>query len=130
MFLLEDQLCIWLCQSPTDMRCSFEGLAAKVCVHLQDDPRSQLFDRKSERALPDPAIQPGLFAAAAPPAPAAEGKTITCTRRAKQRSADCVTDSGRRFDASVPRQVIRLPVCKHAEQTRRPSRSAARATAR
>ena len=44
MFLPEDQLRIWLCTSPTDMRCSFDGLSARVRTHLQDDPVSgQLF---------------------------------------------------------------------------------------
>lgn len=44
MFLPEEQLRIWLCQHPTDMRCSFDGLAAKVRLHLQADPLSgQLF---------------------------------------------------------------------------------------
>ena len=44
MFLPEEQLRIWLCQQPTDMRCSFDGLAAKVRLHLQADPLSgQLF---------------------------------------------------------------------------------------
>jgi transposase len=44
MFLPEEQLRIWLCLEPTDMRCSFDGLAARVRLRLQDDPLSgQLF---------------------------------------------------------------------------------------
>ena len=44
MFLPEDQLRIWLCTAPTDMRCSYDGLAARVRNHLGDDPVSgQLF---------------------------------------------------------------------------------------
>ncbi len=44
MFLPEDQLRIWLCTSATDMRCSFDGLSARVRTHLHDDPVSgQLF---------------------------------------------------------------------------------------
>jgi transposase len=29
---------IWLCVEPTDMRCSFDGLAARVKQHLGEDP--------------------------------------------------------------------------------------------
>ncbi len=28
---------IWLCVEPTDMRCSFDGLAARVKQHLGED---------------------------------------------------------------------------------------------
>lgn len=79
--------------------------------------KRQLFDRKSERVLPDAAIQPSLFgeAASSPAAPEAAGKRITYVRGPKQRSADCVTDTGLRFDASVPRQTIRLPLAGEGE---------------
>jgi len=40
MFLPEDNLRIWLCTSPTDMRCSFDGLAARARNQLQEDPLS------------------------------------------------------------------------------------------
>ena len=44
MFLPEDQLRVWLCTSPTDMRCSFDGLSGRVRNHLGEDPISgQLF---------------------------------------------------------------------------------------
>ena len=44
MFLPEDQLRIWLCTAPTDMRCSYDGLSGRVRNHLQGDPLSgQLF---------------------------------------------------------------------------------------
>ncbi|MHB1587812.1 MAG: IS66 family insertion sequence element accessory protein TnpB [Acidiferrobacteraceae bacterium] len=29
---------IWLCTQPTDMRCSFDGLSARVKQHLREDP--------------------------------------------------------------------------------------------
>lgn len=29
---------IWLCTQPTDMRCSFDGLSARVRNHLGEDP--------------------------------------------------------------------------------------------
>ena len=74
--------------------------------------KRQLFDSKSERVLPDPAIQPNLLVAAglavAPP-PAPEGKPVSYVRRPKQRDDDCVNETGLRFDDSVPRQTIRLP---------------------
>jgi transposase len=31
---------IWLCMQPTDMRCAFDGLAARVKQHLGEDPLS------------------------------------------------------------------------------------------
>ena len=31
---------IWLCIEPTDMRCSFDGLSARVRRHLGEDPTS------------------------------------------------------------------------------------------
>ena len=31
---------IWLCTVPTDMRCSFDGLSARVRRHLGEDPTS------------------------------------------------------------------------------------------
>ena len=31
---------IWLCTEPTDMRCSFDGLSARVRRHLEEDPTS------------------------------------------------------------------------------------------
>jgi transposase len=31
---------IWLCTTPTDMRCSFNGLSARVQHHLQHNPLS------------------------------------------------------------------------------------------
>ena len=40
MFLPEDNLRIWLCTSPTDMRCSFDGLAARARNLLAEDPLS------------------------------------------------------------------------------------------
>ena len=31
---------IWLCTQPTDMRCSFDGLSARVRNYLREDPTS------------------------------------------------------------------------------------------
>ena len=31
---------IWLCTQPTDMRCAFDGLSARVKQHLGEDPLS------------------------------------------------------------------------------------------
>jgi len=31
---------IWLCTQPTDMRCSFDGLSARVRRHLGEEPTS------------------------------------------------------------------------------------------
>lgn len=31
---------IWLCTQPTDMRCAFDGLSARVKHHLGEDPLS------------------------------------------------------------------------------------------
>ena len=40
MFMPEDQHRVWLCTVPTDMRCSFEGLSARVRNLLAEDPLS------------------------------------------------------------------------------------------
>ena len=72
--------------------------------------KRQLFGAKSERRLDiDPAVQGNLLAAlgvaTAPPAPAAPIKTITYQRRPKARDG-AVTDTGLRFGADVPREII------------------------
>lgn len=44
---------IWLCLEPTDMRCSFDGLSARVKQHLGEDPlgnSSQWFAFLNRRA--------------------------------------------------------------------------------
>lgn len=43
---------IWLCLEPTDMRCSFDGLSARVKQHLGEDPLggSQWFAFLNRRA--------------------------------------------------------------------------------
>lgn len=71
----------------------------------------QVFGRKSEkRHIEDIPEQPLLngFAVEPAPAPERQSETITYTRQ-KRRGEDCVTDSGLRFDDSVPMQVIELP---------------------
>jgi transposase len=81
--------------------------------HQLDWFKRQLFGRKSEkRLLEDNPHQPllngfgddGVAALAVP-----EKETITYTR-SKQRGSDCVTDSGLRFDDSVPKKTIQRSV--------------------
>lgn len=75
--------------------------------------KRQLFGHKSERQLAiDPAVQGNLLVALgvlAPPAdgPAPAQQTISYTRGPKQRDA-ALTDSGLRFDASVPVERIEV----------------------
>ncbi len=74
--------------------------------------KRQLFGRKSEKRLIDNPDQLGLAemlgdAPAAESAPATEEITYT-RRKGKQRSEDCVTASGLRFDDRVPVEVIEL----------------------
>ena len=75
--------------------------------------KRQIFGVKSERVMPDPAIQPDMLAAlgVVPPAVIPEQPAITVTyeRRKKLRAPNCVTDQGLRFDDSVPVEVIELP---------------------
>ena len=40
MLSLATERRIWLCTEPTDMRCSFDGLSARVRHHLGEDPTS------------------------------------------------------------------------------------------
>lgn len=75
--------------------------------------KRQLFGRTSEKRLEiDPAVQPDLLArlgqtpADAAPAPREQ---ITYERRKKQRRDDSATDTGLRFDDSVPVETIVLP---------------------
>ena len=75
--------------------------------------KRQLFGQKSEkRHLIDPAVQPPLSGWETPAVEAEsppETEQVQYTRRKpKRRDADCVTDEGLRFDASVPVEVIEL----------------------
>ena len=76
--------------------------------------KRQLFGERSEKRLTiDPAIQADLLAglskvADAPPVPEAK-QTISYERR-KGRADNCVNDEGLRFDATVPVEIIRLPL--------------------
>lgn len=80
--------------------------------HQLDWFKRQLFGSKSEkRLIIDPAIQPDLLAglnAALPKTPPPATEKITYERR-KQRRDNTVTDSGLRFDDSVPVETIVLP---------------------
>lgn len=75
--------------------------------------KRQLFGAKSEKRLDVTlSAQADLLAALAVPVeaiPPAPVETITYARRKKQRDADTVTDSGLRFDASVPVETIARP---------------------
>jgi transposase len=74
--------------------------------------KRQLFGRKSEKRLidnPDQLDLAALLGDAAPPGEPPATEQITYTRRKdKQRSDDCVTDAGLRFDARVPIESIEL----------------------
>ena len=74
--------------------------------------KRQLFGSKSEKRLViDPAVQADLLAglnAVNPKAPPPATETITYERR-KSRDDKTVTDSGLRFDESVPVETIELP---------------------
>ena len=75
--------------------------------------KNQMFGQKSEkRSLIDHPDQFSLLGLAAKTAPAVEAPNNTPSPRRgaaqKQRSADCVNDTGLRFDGSVPVEVIQL----------------------
>ena len=71
----------------------------------------QLFGQKSEKRPIDNPYQPSLLGEA-PAATAPEGEQVTVTykrgKAPKQRPQDCVNDSGLRFNADVPVEVINL----------------------
>jgi transposase len=87
------------------------GLASKVDQLQQqlDWFKRQLFGEKSEkRSLVDPAIQPSLLEGLAPVKAPIEppSQTIAAHERTKKLRDGCTTDSGLRFDESVPVQVV------------------------
>ena len=100
-------------QNITLPRAEYDALQAQVqALQTQLDWfKRQLFGAKSEKRLEiDPAIQADLLAvlAEALPAPTkADTETITYERR-KSRSDNAVTDTGLRFDDSVPVETIVL----------------------
>ncbi len=71
----------------------------------------QLFGQKSEKRPVDNPHQPSLLGAV-PPATPAEGEQVSITyqrgKAPKQRPDDCINDSGLRFNAEVPVEVIAL----------------------
>ncbi len=95
-----------------ELRADYEARIQSLQTQL-DWFKRQLFGAKSEkRLLIDPAIQADLLAKlhqAPDEAPPPATQTITYTRRKKQRRDDTVTDTGLRFDESVPIQTIVLP---------------------
>lgn len=81
--------------------------------------KKQLFGCKSEKRLVDDTTQPSLFNEPSSPKDKPVPKeSITYQRRkGKQRSEDCVTDQGLRFDETVPVEVIDIPAPElHGEQ--------------
>jgi transposase len=74
--------------------------------------KRQLFGRKSEQRLiehPDQLSLADVLGTETPAAPPLVTEAISYTRRkGKQRDADCVTDSGLRFDEGVPIEVIEI----------------------
>ena len=77
--------------------------------------KRQLFGPKSEKQIEPNPYQLSLgeaFASPAPPPDDREKETITYERGKglKVRPEDCVSDSGLRFDSTVPMKTIRLPV--------------------
>ena len=77
--------------------------------------KRQLFGPKSEKRVEPNPYQLSLGEAFAPPEPATddrEKETITYLRGKgpKVRPGDCVTDTGLRFDSTVPVKTIQLPV--------------------
>ena len=103
-------------ESTTVPRAEYDALQAQVqSLKTQLDWfKRQLFGTKSEkRLILDPAIQADLLAALAEklaqtPAPATEEIRYT-RRKPKQRSEDCVSDKGLRFDKTVPVEIIEVP---------------------
>jgi transposase len=96
-------------------RADYDALQAQVhSLKTQLDWfKRQLFGSKSEKRLMlDPAIQADLLAALGESLPERETpatETITYARRKpKQRSDDCVTHQGLRFDDNVPVEVIEV----------------------
>lgn len=89
------------------------GLTSKVDRLQQqlDWFKRQLFGQKSEkRFVIDPAIQPSLLADLVPEKSPIEPPTQTvAAHERKQKSRDgCTTDTGLRFDESVPVQVVEI----------------------
>ncbi len=81
----------------------------KQLQHQLDWFKRQLFGRKSEKRIEVSPDQLSLGFVAAPPeeSPAESTQPVKAHTRRKRRH-DCVTDSGLRFDDSVPVEVIEL----------------------
>ena len=107
--------------NPVDLQLQNQQLQSALDTALQElsSARQQLnwfkrqvFGEKSEKRLtidnPDQ-IDLGEIFAKAEITPPPETETITYERRKKQRTDDCVTDEGLRFDERVPVEVTELP---------------------
>ena len=107
--------------SPVDLQLQNRQLQSALDAALQELSsvkhqlnwfKRQVFGEKSEKRLtidnPDQ-IDLGEIFAKPEATPPPETETITYERRKKQRSDDCVTDEGLRFDERVPVEVTELP---------------------
>ena len=107
--------------APVDLQLQIQQLQSALADSLQEVEslkqqlnwfKRQLFGEKSEKRLTiDNSDQMDLGEIFKTPsdAPTPETESITYERRKKQRSDDCVTDEGLRFDERVPVEVIELP---------------------
>ena len=107
--------------APVDLQLQNQQLRSALADSLQENEslkqqlnwfKRQLFGEKSEKRLTidNPAqMDLGEIFKTPADAPPPETETITYERRKKQRSDDCVTDEGLRFDERVPVEVIELP---------------------
>ena len=107
--------------NPVDLQLQNQQLQSALDTALQELSsvkqqlswfKRQVFGEKSEKRLtidnPDQ-IDLGEIFAKPETTPPPETETITYERRKKQRSDDCVTDEGLRFDERVPVEVTELP---------------------
>lgn len=106
---------------PVDLQLQNQQLQSALANSLQENKslkqqlnwfKRQLFGEKSEKRLtidnPNQ-IDLGEIFKAPSDLPPPETEKITYERRKKQRSEDCVTDEGLRFDDRVPVEVTELP---------------------
>jgi transposase len=106
---------------PVDLQLQNQQLQSSLDAAFQENKslkqqldwfKRQLFGEKSEKRLiidnPDQLDFGDVFKIPSD-TPPPETEIITCERRRKIRSEDCMTDEGLRFDDRVPVEVIELP---------------------
>ena len=114
--------------APVDLHLHIEQLQSALSDSLQENEslkqqlnwfKRQLFGEKSEKRLvienPDQMDLGELFKMPSETPPVTK-EVITYERRKKQRSDDCVTDEGLRFDERVPVEIIELPAPELARE--------------